>query len=134
MTTSRQGGSLIVRGGFSLVWRILSGTGIFPSPFLTMANAKETSSTKDTNGPVETFRIRGLSASIFENRAKTASRTVTFYKVALQRTYKDGDEWKTTTSFGRDDLPIAKLLLERSWQFILDSEASRGRESDESEE
>ena len=134
VTTSRQGGSLIVRGGFSLVWRILSGTGIFPSPFLTMANAKETSSTKDTNGPVETFRIRGLSASIFENRAKTASRTVTFYKVALQRTYKDGDEWKTTTSFGRDDLPIAKLLLERSWQFILDSEASRGRESDESEE
>lgn len=99
-----------------------------------MANAKETSSARDANSPVQVYRLRGLSASIFENQAKTAGRTVTFYKVALQRTYKDGDEWKTTTSFGRDDLPIARLLLDRAWQYVLDAEASRGREIEASEE
>lgn len=96
-----------------------------------MANAKETSPARDTNQPVQVYRLRGLSASIFENRAKSADRIVTYFKVALQRTYKDGDGWKTTTSFGREDLPIARLLLERAWQYILDAEASGGRDSEE---
>ena len=98
-----------------------------------MASAKETAPVKETNAPVQTFRLRGMSASVFENQAKSGSRPVTFYKVALQRTYRDGDEWKTTTSFGRDDLPIACLLLQHSWEFILESEA-KNRDTDESEE
>ena len=44
---------------------------------------------------------------------------------------KDGDEWKTTASFGRDDLPVMQLLLKRAWEFILDAEASRGKEDTE---
>ena len=83
--------------------------------------------------PVKTFRLRGISASVFENHAKTNGREVTFHKVSLQRSYKDGDEWKTTTSFGRDDLPVAKLLLERAWEFILEAEASRGKDDSEEE-
>lgn len=97
-----------------------------------MAIAKETSPARDTNAPVQTFRLRGISASIFENRTKNGDRTVTYFKVALQRTYKDGDGWKTTSSFGRDDLPIARLLLERAWQYVLDAEANGGRDSEES--
>jgi len=106
----------------------------YPFPHFFMANAKETSSAKDTNAPVQAFRLRGMSASIFENQAKSADRTITFHKVALQRTYRDGNEWKTTTSLGRDDLPLARLLLDRAWQYILDAEADRGRDHDESEE
>ena len=49
----------------------------------------------------------------------------------MQRTYKDGDEWKTTTSFSRDDVPVALLLLKRAWEFILDAESSRGKEDAE---
>lgn len=74
--------------------------------------------------PVKVFRSRGVSASIFANHAKSDGRDITYHKVSLQRTYKDGDEWKTTTSFGRDDLPVARLLLDRAWEFILDAEAS----------
>ena len=77
-----------------------------------------------TQKPVKVFRSRGVSASIFANHAKSDGRDITFHKVSLQRTYKDGDEWKTTTSFGRDDLPVARLLLDRAWEFILDAEAS----------
>jgi hypothetical protein len=81
--------------------------------------------------PVKVFRLRGVSASVFANDAKTERGTVTFHKVSLQRAYKNGDEWKQTTSFGRDDLPVAKLLLEQAWQFILETEASRGKEESE---
>ncbi len=78
--------------------------------------------------PVMTFRLRGISASIFQNHGKSDSRDVTFHKVSVQRHYKDGDEWKNTTSFGRDDLPVVSLLLQRAWEYILDAEASRGKE------
>ena len=55
---------------------------------------------------------------------KVEGREVTFHKVSLQRTYKtDEDEFKTTSSFGRDDVPVARLLLQRAWEFILETEA-----------
>ena len=80
--------------------------------------------------PVKVFRLRGVSASVFANDAKTERGPVTFHKVSLQRTYRDGDEWKQTTSFGRDDLPIAGLLLKQAWQFILETEAKRGKDDE----
>ena len=90
-----------------------------------------------TTRPSKVFRLRGLSASVFENRAKAKGRDTTFFKVSLQRTYKDGDEFKTTSSLSRDDLPIAQLLLKKAWAFILESEeksrriASKREEEDE---
>jgi len=86
---------------------------------------------QDSKKPVKVYRLRGISASVFENHTKTDGRDVTFHKVSLQRTYKDGDEFKTTTSFGRNDLPVAVLLLHQAWEFILDAEASRGKEEDD---
>jgi len=77
--------------------------------------------------PVEVIRFRGISASIFRNTAKSGDRNVTFHKVSLQRTYKDGDDFKTTTSFSRDDLPIAQHVMQRAWEYILDAESAHGR-------
>jgi hypothetical protein len=82
---------------------------------------------KPSTKPVKVFRFRGISASIFANTAKTADREVSYYKVSLQRTYKDGDKFQTTHSFGRDDLPIAALLLKKAWTFILESEDEERR-------
>ena len=86
---------------------------------------------QNSNKPVKTYRLRGISVSVFENHAKSGDRDVTFHKVSMQRTYRDGDEWKTTTSFGRDDLPVAGLLLKRAWEFVLETESSRSKEDSE---
>jgi len=76
-----------------------------------------------------TFRVRGVSASIFANPAKTDDgRDMVFHKVRVQRSYRDGQEWKQTESLGRDDLPVATMLLQRAWEFILDTEAAKGKE------
>lgn len=69
-----------------------------------------------TNRPVKVFRLRGVKVSVFENRAQDS----VFHKLTLQKIYREGEEWKTTTSLGRDDVPIARLLLQRAWEFILD--------------
>jgi|CXWL01.1.fsa_nt_gi hypothetical protein len=81
------------------------------------------SSTSKTAKPVETFRLRGISASIFENKSEDGKTT--FHKVSLQRTYRQDDEWKTTQSLSRDDLPIAALLLHKAWEFILQVESRK---------
>ena len=78
-----------------------------------------------TNKPVKTMRLRGISASIFANPAKSNGNDSTFWKVSIQRTYKDGDEFKTTNSFSRDDLPIVWLLSQKAWEFVLKEEATK---------
>ena len=76
-----------------------------------------------TNKPVKVFRLRGVKASVFENHLE--GQSAVFHKVSLQRIYRDGEEWKTTQSLGRDDIPIARLLLQRAWEFILELSANR---------
>lgn len=87
-----------------------------------------------TTKPVHVFRLRGLSASIFKNQAKSSDRGLPYFKVSLQKTYKDGDEFKTTNSLSRDDLPIADLLLKKAWVFILESEDKRRKNTSEGKE
>ena len=83
------------------------------------------------NKPAKVFRLRGLSASVFENHSKANGRSVPYFKTSLQRTYKDGDEFKTTSSLSRDDLPIAELLLKRSWAYILEAEEKKRKDDSE---
>ncbi|MBI1832255.1 MAG: hypothetical protein HYR84_12495 [Planctomycetes bacterium] len=84
--------------------------------------------TTSAQKPIKTIRLRGVSAAIFANPAKVEGREMTFHKVKLQRSYKEGNDWKHTSSFGRDDLPIVNTVLQRAWEFILDTEAARGKE------
>jgi hypothetical protein len=50
--------------------------------------------------PVAQVRIGSIKAAIWRNEAEKGSR----YNVTFQRLYKDGDQWKSSESFGRDDL------------------------------
>lgn len=93
------------------------------------ATAKEPA-VAQSQKPVKVIRLRGISASIFQNHGKSADRDVTFHKVSVQRSYKDGDEWKNTQSFGRNDLPVVRIVLQRAYEYILDAEAS-GKEDAE---
>ena len=42
------------------------------------------------------------------------------YSVTVSRLYKDGEEWKTTDSVGRDDLPLAGKALDMAHTWILE--------------
>lgn len=77
--------------------------------------------------PEKVFRSAGVSASVFRNTTDTKEGESTFYKVALTRSYRDGNEYKSTASLGRDDLPVATLLLERAWTYIVDVESQRDK-------
>ena len=82
-----------------------------------------------SNRPVEVFRASGITASVFKNRAKTEDRATPFYKVTLERSYNDGEKWQTTGSLSRQDLPVAALLLQKAWNFIVEAEAKTRKDS-----
>lgn len=67
------------------------------------------------NAPVARFRIGYITASVWENDGNGNS---SFYSVDLQRTYKDGDDLKNTTSLGHGDLLNAAECLRRAENFI----------------
>jgi hypothetical protein len=65
--------------------------------------------------PVHEIRLGRIKATLWENETQNGTR----HNVTLSRLYKDGENWKDSSSFGRDDLPlVAKVAdLAHSWIF-----------------
>ena len=65
------------------------------------------------NKPVKTIRIGRISAAIWANPNEHG----TFYSVTFERGYRQDQEWKSTNTFGRDDLLVlAKIAdLAHTW-------------------
>ncbi len=78
------------------------------------------------NKPEKVFRIGYVSASIFVNEIKTEGGTRTVRNVNVQRRYKDGNEWKSASSFGLGDLPCALRVLQLALQHMETVEAEVG--------
>jgi hypothetical protein len=56
--------------------------------------------------PIHIIRFGAVKAAIWENTAGEATR----HNVTFAKLYKDGEAWKVSESFGRDDLlPLAKV-------------------------
>jgi len=53
--------------------------------------------------PVHEVRLGRIKATIWANQSDNG----TWYNVTVSRSYKDGDEWKSSSSFGRDELLTA---------------------------
>jgi hypothetical protein len=73
--------------------------------------------------PEKTFRLGLVSASVFVNDVETDDGAKEFRNVNLQRRYKDNGDWKSTTSFGLQDLPLAIRVLQLAQQHMEAAEA-----------
>jgi len=65
--------------------------------------------------PVHEIRFGLIKAAIWRNHTKSGDR----HNVTVSRIYRNGDVWKESTHFGRDDLPLlAKVVdLAHTWIF-----------------
>ena len=72
--------------------------------------------------PVNEFRLGAIKAAIWLNETSVGAR----HNVTFTRLYKDGTEWKTTDSFGRDDLPLIAKVADRAHSWIYDQAQSKG--------
>lgn len=64
--------------------------------------------------PVQEIRLGKIKAAIWINETDKG----VFYNVTLSRLYKDGEEWRNSSSFGRDDLLVASKVLDRAHSWI----------------
>ena len=95
--------------------------GVKPAPMM-QSNTK--------NKPVHEVRIGMIKAAVWKNENDNGR----YYSTSFQKSYKDGNEWKHTDYFSRDDLLVlAKVAdLAHTWICGQNQERTqeRGQESD----
>lgn len=69
-----------------------------------------------TNKPVHEIRYASIKAAIWKQETEKGK---VHYNVTTGRLYKDGKKWKTSSSFGLDDLPKVQLCIGQAYKWIL---------------
>jgi hypothetical protein len=86
-----------------------------------MANNQRTQQQPRSNDakqkPVHEIRLGRIKAAIWANETDNGTR----HNVTITRLYKDGDEWKTSTSFGREELPLVAKIADMAHTWIWQS-------------
>lgn len=69
----------------------------------------------ESKRPAHEVRLAHIKAVIWENETRNGP----MHNVVLVKVYKDGNDWKETRSFSRDDLLLAAKVLNmaHSWMF-----------------
>lgn len=92
-----------------------------------------TKESHESNQPVKKFQLRGISASVFENKMEKNGQI--YYKVTIQRSYKDSKgNFKSTNTFSRDDLPLLWEVATAAWRDILERAAKTAAEASKDDE
>jgi len=64
--------------------------------------------------PIHEIRIGAVKALIWENHTDKGLR----HNTTIERLYRDDGEWKTTRSFGRDDLLVVGKIADQAHTWI----------------
>jgi len=76
-----------------------------------------TATTQAKRAPVHEIRLGRIKAAIWVNDTQQGAR----HNVSLTRLYKDGNQWKDSTSFGRDDLPLVQKVADMAHTWIYEN-------------
>ncbi len=68
--------------------------------------------------PAHEVRLGKIKAAVWARETEKG----TLYNVTCSRLYKDGDAWKFSDNFGRDDLLLLGKVLDRAHSWIFDHE------------
>jgi peroxiredoxin Q/BCP len=74
----------------------------------------ETAYGASNNKPVYEARLGRVKAAVWANHGESG----VWYSVVFSRIYKEGDAWKRSESFSRDDLPLVGKLADRVHTWI----------------
>ncbi len=80
--------------------------------------------------PIETVRIGTVKAAIWPNKAGERTR----YNVTFSKRYRDAEgQWKTTHSFGRNDLLVLAKVADQAHSRIVELEQADDNSDQEDE-
>lgn len=64
--------------------------------------------------PVREFRLGLIKAAVWKNDTEIGVR----YNTTVSRSYKDGNDWKSSDSFGREDLLLLAKVADMAHTWI----------------
>ena len=64
--------------------------------------------------PILEVRMGMIKVAVWKNDTQNG----VLYKATFSRIYRDGNEWKTTESFGRDDLLVLAKVADQAHSWI----------------
>lgn len=68
--------------------------------------------------PIHEIRLGLIKARIWRKRTRSGMR----HNVSVVRLYRNGDTWKESTRFGRDDVPLVRLVFDQAHTWIFHSD------------
>ena len=86
-----------------------------------------------SKAPIHVIRFGLIKACIWKNHTSVGDR----YSITVVRLYKNGDVWKESTRFGRDDLLLAAKACDHAHKWIIQeagTESNNGRFSNRTSE
>lgn len=75
---------------------------------------------KTPNKPVHEIRFGHVKAVVWKNQTANGH----MFNVTVARIYKEGDEWKESSSFGTDDLLVLGKALDSAHTWIFQQKAA----------
>jgi hypothetical protein len=77
--------------------------------------------------PIRKFQLGSVCAAVWTNQNEKGEF---WYNVTIARRYRDGDEWKDSNSFSRDELPLVSKAADMAYSWIWDRLAAPPREQE----
>lgn len=65
--------------------------------------------------PVFEVRRGAIKVRVFRKKTRSGTR----HSSSVTRLQRDGDVWRESSRFGRDDLPLLRLVLDEAYAWIL---------------
>ena len=75
---------------------------------------------RDQQKPVHEVRLGAVKAAVWKNQTDNGVR----FNATFSKLYKDGNQWKNTESYGRDDLLLLAKVADQTHSWICE----QGRE------
>ena len=67
--------------------------------------------------PVKFIRVGAIQLSVWENELADGKGVIR--SISLSKSYKDGKgDWKTTSNFKSNDLPLVNLAINKAMEFL----------------
>ena len=68
-----------------------------------------------TDMPIKKFGAGAVQVAVWQNESKEGN---VYNTISLNRLYKDGENWKNTSSLQVSDIPKAIAVLQRAYEFL----------------
>jgi len=93
---------------------------------------KEKEKAKEKVKPVHEVRLGRIKATIWQNETQNGS---SMYNTTICRLWRDGKQWKDSSSFGRDDLPLVAKVADmvHTWIFTQNQDQNGSHKSEQND-